>query len=69
MQFNDDVIGTMTSFHYTETNNNPENIALKNQLKKMFGQRPRPTSHRLRRGTALTSSSGPSRRSVRTPMA
>jgi branched-chain amino acid transport system substrate-binding protein len=33
----DDVVGTITAFHYTETNNNPENITLKNQLRKMFG--------------------------------
>jgi branched-chain amino acid transport system substrate-binding protein len=33
----DDVVGTITGFHYTETNNNPENITLKNQLRKMFG--------------------------------
>lgn len=35
----DDVVGTITAFHYTETNNNPENIALKNQLRKMFGDK------------------------------
>jgi branched-chain amino acid transport system substrate-binding protein len=40
--FNDDVIGTITSFHYTETNTNPGNIALTNQLKKMFGAKAAP---------------------------
>jgi branched-chain amino acid transport system substrate-binding protein len=37
--FTDDVIGTVTGFHYTETNTNPENIALKAQLQKMFGDK------------------------------
>ena len=37
--YSDDVIGTVTSFHYTETNKNPENIALQAQLKKMFGDK------------------------------
>jgi len=37
--FSDDLIGTVTGFHYTETNTNPENIALRNQLKKMFGDK------------------------------
>jgi len=36
-QFNDDAIGVVTSFHYTETNTNPEKVALRAQLKKMFG--------------------------------
>jgi branched-chain amino acid transport system substrate-binding protein len=36
-QFNDDVLGVVTAFHYTETNTNPSNIALRAQLKKMFG--------------------------------
>ncbi|MFZ0122612.1 MAG: ABC transporter substrate-binding protein [Xanthobacteraceae bacterium] len=40
--FNDDVVGTVTGFHYTETNTNPENIALKEQLKKMFGDNAQP---------------------------
>jgi branched-chain amino acid transport system substrate-binding protein len=35
--FTDDVIGTVTSFHYTESNTNPANLELKAQLKKMFG--------------------------------
>src|SRR6516162_4245347 len=35
--FTDDVIGAVSAFHYTETNTNPENIELKNQLVKMFG--------------------------------
>jgi len=38
-QFTDDIIGTVTSFHYTETNTNPANLALKAQLKKMFGEK------------------------------
>jgi len=37
--FTDDVIGVVTAFHYTETNTNPENIALKSQLVKMFGDK------------------------------
>jgi branched-chain amino acid transport system substrate-binding protein len=37
--FTDDVIGVVTSFHYTETNTNPENLALKAQLRKMFGEK------------------------------
>ncbi len=37
--FTDDVIGVVTAFHYTETNTNPENIVLKNQLVKMFGDK------------------------------
>jgi branched-chain amino acid transport system substrate-binding protein len=41
-QFSDDVIGTVTSFHYTETNTNPENIELTKQLKKMFGDKAEP---------------------------
>jgi len=36
-QFSDDVLGTVTAFHYTETNVNPANLALKAQLTKMFG--------------------------------
>jgi branched-chain amino acid transport system substrate-binding protein len=35
--FSDDVIGTVSSFPYTETNTNPENILLRAQLVKMFG--------------------------------
>ena len=34
----DDVVGTITGFHYTESNTNPQNIELKNQLHKMFGR-------------------------------
>jgi branched-chain amino acid transport system substrate-binding protein len=37
--FTDDVIGTVTGFHYTETNTNPENLALKAQLRKQFGEK------------------------------
>jgi len=40
--FNDDVIGSVSAFHYTETNTNPENIALKKQLVKMFGEKATP---------------------------
>ena len=36
--FNDDVIGTVTSFPYTETNTYPANIKLRAQLVKMFGE-------------------------------
>jgi len=35
----DDVIGTITAFPYTETNDRPENKLLKTQLTKMFGER------------------------------
>jgi len=35
--FNDDVIGTITAFPYTESNTRPQNTALKQQLAKMFG--------------------------------
>jgi branched-chain amino acid transport system substrate-binding protein len=35
--FGDEVIGTITSFPYTETNTTPENIKLRAQLVKMFG--------------------------------
>lgn len=38
-QLPDEVVGTVTGFHYTETNTNPENIALKTQLTKMFGDK------------------------------
>jgi branched-chain amino acid transport system substrate-binding protein len=41
-QFTDDLIGTVTSFHYTETNTNPANIALHAQLAKMFGAKAMP---------------------------
>jgi branched-chain amino acid transport system substrate-binding protein len=37
--FTDDVIGVVTAFHYTETNTNPENLALKAQLRKQFGEK------------------------------
>ena len=36
-KFSDDIIGTVTSFPYTETNTNPENLAFRAQLVKMFG--------------------------------
>jgi branched-chain amino acid transport system substrate-binding protein len=41
-QFTDDIIGTITSFHYTETNTNPENVKLKDALKKKFGDKAEP---------------------------
>jgi branched-chain amino acid transport system substrate-binding protein len=37
--FTDDVLGTITSNHYTEWNNNPENVQLRTQLKKMYGDK------------------------------
>jgi branched-chain amino acid transport system substrate-binding protein len=37
--FSDDIIGTITSNHYTEYNTNPENVLLRGQLKKMFGEK------------------------------
>jgi branched-chain amino acid transport system substrate-binding protein len=40
--FTDDVIGTVTGFHYTETNKNPENLALKAALTKLFGDKATP---------------------------
>jgi branched-chain amino acid transport system substrate-binding protein len=40
--FTDDVIGTVTAMHYTEGNTNPENTALKETLKKLFGDKAQP---------------------------
>jgi len=37
--FTDDIVGTVTSFHYTESNKNPANLELRAQLKKMFGDK------------------------------
>jgi branched-chain amino acid transport system substrate-binding protein len=37
--YSDDVIGTVTSFHYTESNKNPENLKMIAQIKKMFGEK------------------------------
>jgi branched-chain amino acid transport system substrate-binding protein len=37
--FNDDAVGIITAMHYTETNTNPENTALRETLKKMFGEK------------------------------
>ena len=34
----DDVIGTISSAHYTETNTNPENVLLRKTLVEMFGK-------------------------------
>jgi branched-chain amino acid transport system substrate-binding protein len=36
--FNDDVIGTLSAFPYTESNTNPENVKMRAQLVKMFGE-------------------------------
>jgi branched-chain amino acid transport system substrate-binding protein len=41
--FNDDVIGTVTGYHYTETSTRPENVALRAQLEKLFGPKALPT--------------------------
>ena len=40
--FSDDVIGAVTSFHYTETNERPQNKLLRAQLVKMFGAKATP---------------------------
>lgn len=37
--FTDDIVGTVTSFHYTETNTRPANLELRDQVKKMFGDK------------------------------
>jgi branched-chain amino acid transport system substrate-binding protein len=37
--YSDDVIGTVTSFHYTESNKNPANVQMTQQIKKMFGDK------------------------------
>ena len=37
--FTDDMIGTVTTAQYTPTNTNPENVKLKDQLHKMFGDK------------------------------
>ena len=37
--FSDDVIGVVSVNHYTETNKLPENIAMRDQLHKMFGDK------------------------------
>jgi len=37
--FNDDVIGTVTTAQYTPTNTAPENVKLKDQLRKLFGDK------------------------------
>ena len=41
-QFSDDVIGTVTAYHYTETNTNPENVKLREQVTKMHGEKAMP---------------------------
>lgn len=35
--FTDDIVGTVTSFHYTESNNRPANLELRAQVTKIFG--------------------------------
>jgi branched-chain amino acid transport system substrate-binding protein len=35
--FTDDIVGTVTSFHYTETNTRPANLEMVAQVKKLFG--------------------------------
>jgi branched-chain amino acid transport system substrate-binding protein len=37
--FSDDIIGTVTSAHYTVGNTNPLNVRLKEQIKTLFGER------------------------------
>ena len=37
--FTDDIVGTVTSFHYTETNTLPANVEMVAQVKKMFGDK------------------------------
>ena len=37
--FTDDVIGTLSSFHYTESNTRPKNLELKAALRKKFGDK------------------------------
>ena len=37
--FTDDVIGVVTAMHYTETNTNPENTALRETLRKLHGEK------------------------------
>ena len=52
-QFTDDIIGTVTSFHYTETNTNPANIALQRAAQEDVRRQGRSLiSRRLRRGMA-----------------
>jgi branched-chain amino acid transport system substrate-binding protein len=37
--FTDDIVGTVTSFHYTETNTRPANLEMREEVKKIFGDR------------------------------
>jgi branched-chain amino acid transport system substrate-binding protein len=37
--FTDDIVGTVTSSHYTETNTLPENLELRAEVKKLFGEK------------------------------
>lgn len=37
--FTDDIIGVKSVAHYTETNTNPENVQMREQLRKMFGEK------------------------------
>ena len=41
-QFSDDLIGAVTGFHYTATNETPKNVALRAQLVKLFGPKATP---------------------------
>jgi branched-chain amino acid transport system substrate-binding protein len=40
--FTDDVIGTITTMHYSPSNTTPENLKLVAQLRKMFGEKAQP---------------------------
>jgi branched-chain amino acid transport system substrate-binding protein len=53
--FPDDIVGAISGFHYTETNNLPENKKMKDQLIKMFGEKAEPDVASLQAwdGTAL----------------
>jgi branched-chain amino acid transport system substrate-binding protein len=37
--FTDDIVGTVTSFHYTETNTRPANLEMRAAVKKLFGEK------------------------------
>jgi branched-chain amino acid transport system substrate-binding protein len=37
--FTDDIVGTVTSFHYTETNTRPANLQMVAEVKKLFGDK------------------------------
>lgn len=40
--FSNDVVGTVSGFHYTESNNRPENVKLIDELHKLFGEKTTP---------------------------